>query len=269
MTIYNEYSPQTLQPLPAAPEKRVWGGWATFGFSLVILLVFFVVQGIVVAVPTFVSVFSYMGSEVLTYEEMLELVMDDITGQLGLYQSLATIISGIAGVGMTLIFIRAKKGAGILEYLGIRKISLKTALIATGITLAVLAIVETIWWLLGIQSDENIMNQVYDTSISPVLFWIAVVIFAPFFEEALFRGFLYEGLRQSWLGLYGTIMLTSFGWAIVHGVQYNVAGVTYIFVLGVIMGIVRWKTNTIWSTFIMHAVVNLVAVIIMATHWGY
>jgi membrane protease YdiL (CAAX protease family) len=86
-----------------------------------------------------------------------------------------------------------------------------------------------------------------------------VVIFAPLFEESFFRGFLFEGFRQSRLGVTGAILLTSIGWALLHSLQYNIYSIIWIFMLGIAMGVVRVRTGSIWSTFIMHALVNIVA----------
>lgn len=270
MTTYNTVPSQPLQPFlpPLLPKKPVWGAWPTFGFTLVILAAFFIAQTIVIIIPVFGSLFQNLGAG-FSPDELAELLMDDLNSQLGFLQSIATIVSGAIGTGLILIFIRANKGANIAEYLGLRKISIKWALASAGITIAYLVLASLIETALGVQSDETIVNQIYDTSISPVLFGVAVVIFAPLFEEALFRGFLFEGLRQSWWGVYGAIMLTSFGWAMLHGLQYNLSGILYIFFLGIIMGVIRWKSKTIWSTFIMHAIVNLVATLSLATNWGF
>ena len=74
------------------------------------------------------------------------MVMDAINNHLGLIQSLATIISGLVGLGLILIFIRSKKGESIKEYLGLNKISIKMALIS------ILIIVVYSFAVTGIQS---------------------------------------------------------------------------------------------------------------------
>jgi hypothetical protein len=271
MNTVNGYSAPIAPPpvLSPASKKRVWDAWPTFGFSLVILIGFFIAQGIIVVIPALVSTFANLGAGLAAPEDLANLVMDELNSRLGLWQAIATIISGIVGTGLIWVFIRAKKGAGIREYLGLNKISVKMALASAGITAAYIVGANLIQWLLGIQTSDNIVDQIYSTSVFPPLLWIAVIIFAPLFEEALFRGFLFEGLRKSWWGVYGAIMLTAFGWSMLHGLQYSVSGIVYIFLLGVIMGVVRWKTKTIWSTFIMHAVMNLIATIALATNANF
>jgi uncharacterized protein len=270
MNTFNGLPAPIVPPLlPTVQPKRVWKAWPTFGYTLVILAVFFVAQGIVIMIPTLVSLFSHFSGSFGSTQDLASLVMDDLNSGLGFWQSIATIFSGIIGTGMIWVFIRANKGAGFKEYLGINKISLKMALAVAGITVVYIAAADVVQWLAGVQTSENIMTRIYDTALFPPLFWVAVIIFAPLFEEALFRGFLFEGLRQSWWGAYGAIMLTAFGWSILHGLQYSVTSIIYIFLLGVIMGVVRWKTKTIWSTFIMHAVMNLLATIALATNANF
>jgi membrane protease YdiL (CAAX protease family) len=66
------------------------------------------------------------------------------------------------------------------------------------------------------------------------------VVFAPLFEEALFRGFVYEGFARSRAGVAGAIILTSIGWAALH-FYYAGFEMATIFVLGLVLGVVRWK----------------------------
>jgi uncharacterized protein len=261
MTFNNSFPSQPL----ITPEKRVWSPGPTIGFTIVVLVAFFVVQTIVVLVPAIGSMINGMEAGITSSDKLLKYVMDDLNSQLGLLQSIATIVSGIIGTGLILVFIRTRKGAGIKEYLGLNMIGWKSVLISIGVTIAYIGLALLVETWLGVANDETIVNQIYDTSISPPLFWVAVIIFAPLFEEALFRGFMWEGLRRSWWGVYGAVMLTSFAWALLHSIQYSLYGIIYIFLLGVLMGIVRWKTNSIWSTLIMHAVVNLIATVSLAT----
>ncbi len=111
-------------------------------------------------------------------------------------------------------------------------------------------------------SNDQIMLDAYSGMSSPIWFWIAVVIFAPAFEEGFFRGFLFVGLKQSRLGAIGTIILTAAFWAILH-IQYNPFGIGVIFVLGIVLGIVRVKTNSLSYPLIMHAIWNLGQTILM------
>ena len=107
------------------------------------------------------------------------------------------------------------------------------------------------------------MIEAYRTSRWVALFWVAVIIFAPGFEETFFRGFLFAGLRQSKIGVAGTIVITALGWALLH-LQYDFFEIAIIFIIGIVLGIARYKTNSLWSPLIMHAFFNLAATIEVA-----
>jgi hypothetical protein len=104
------------------------------------------------------------------------------------------------------------------------------------------------------------MVDAYKTAsfLFPLLF--AVIIVAPIFEEILFRGFLFQGIRYSRVGPIGAIGITSFFWAVIH-LQYDVYGITTLFALGVLFGIARFKTDSIHLLMVMHSLVSLVATV--------
>jgi membrane protease YdiL (CAAX protease family) len=244
------------------PEKRVWGAWATTGFGAVVMGVFIIVQVLVVIIAGFVMTLMRIqpASGTPQVNDITQQITDLLNANLGLLQSIATITSGIIGLGVILLFIKARKRAGIKEYLGLNKISLKTVLVVSGVVVGLIVVTDVISrYLLRSSTGGGIVSDIYGTSGWPPLFWIAVVIFAPLFEEAFFRGFLFEGFRQSSLGAPGAIFLTALGWALIHSLQYNIYSILWIFVLGIAMGIVRVRTKSIWSTFIMHALVNIIA----------
>lgn len=248
------------EPQPM-PEKRVWGFWATVGLGAAVIAIFFIFQTLVAAIAGIIVAFPEISAaDPSEYDTFMQTIMDAINARLGFLQSLATIISGVAGVGMIMIFIRARKRAGIIEYLGLYQISGKQVLASLAIILALIGVMTLLEIFMGVEAGDTINNTLWDTSIWPPLFGIAVIIFAPLFEEFLFRGFLFEGFLQSRAGPAGAIILTSIVFAILH-IQYNAFGMFYIFVLGIVMGLMRWKTRTLWSPLIMHATMNLVATV--------
>jgi len=261
----NDIIPMNTEPATPPAEKRVWGGWATAGFGAVVLVVFAIVQAVVVVIsliviaPTRREMFSNLQNE-----DIFNSIMDLLTGHLGLLQSIATIISGIIGAGLIFIIIRVRKRAGIAEYLGLNRITVRGLLLVVGIVIGFIVLSSGLNMWLGKTDNEQIMYDIYDTSVWPALFWIAVVIFAPAFEEIFFRGFLFEGFRQSRIGAIGVIGITALTWALIHSFQYGLYSLAWIFILGIVMGIIRLKTRSLWHTIIMHALVNAVAALEIA-----
>jgi hypothetical protein len=250
--------PPPIQPLPV---KRVWGPWPTIGYSAVIMVGFFIAQFLAIIISLIaITVSQGISFEPGSYDGITRFIEDALYNYMGLIQSLATIFSGIIGLLLIWVFIKVKKGADVKEYLGLNRMSGRAVWLSMGVIIAFIGLMTLVQTVTGIGSGDEITYDIYSTSVWPPLFWIAVVIFAPLFEEALFRGFLFEGLRQSRLGVLGAVAITSITWASLH-IQYNLFGIVYIFLLGIVIGLIRWKTKSIWSALIMHALVNLIATI--------
>ena len=241
-------------------DKKLWGPWATAGLGSAVIAVFFVIQALVAVVFGIIIVLSHFNLSLgpPQFEEVFNVLMAHV----GLLVTLATCISAVVGVGLIILFIKVRKGAGIVEYLGLKRISVKKILVALAIMLGFLVLSEGFGVLLGRPPHAEYLD-IYKTSVWPALLWIAFIIFGPIFEEALFRGFLFEGFRQSKIGAIGAIGLTALGWALLH-VQYGFYDIATIFVMGIVLGIVRMKTDSLWSPLIMHAFTNLVAMILVA-----
>jgi hypothetical protein len=89
---------------------------------------------------------------------------------------------------------------------------------------------------------------------SPLLLILTVAVVAPIFEEMVFRGFLYAGFERS-LGAMPALLLTSAVFASMH-FQYNYYEVLHIFILGLVLGWARLRTQSLWTPIAMHAVNN-------------
>jgi len=92
------------------------------------------------------------------------------------------------------------------------------------------------------------------------LIWISVVIVAPISEELAFRGFIFRGLSVSWLGVSGTLIATSAAWASMH-VQYDAYTLAQIFLIGLLLGWIRWASGSTLLTILLHMLANLTACI--------
>jgi membrane protease YdiL (CAAX protease family) len=88
------------------------------------------------------------------------------------------------------------------------------------------------------------------------LFFIAVVIVGPVAEEIAFRGFLFRGLSTTWLGIAGTLAVSSGLWAAMH-IQYDLFLVGQIFLIGLVLGWLRWASGSTLLTILLHVLANL------------
>lgn len=257
------FTPQIIQPGPelSEPPRKPWGAWSTIGLGVAIFAINSTFQVIALIIFSIILVLSRYTSNMDL--NPLEFFAGLSTN--GLLISVATIVSSIAGVGAAVLFIKLRKGITLSEYLGLKKISLKTVLALLGIVIGLLALVTVFNLFMRETQETDIMTEAYRNSVWPPLFWIAIVVFAPVFEEVLFRGFLFTGLVHSRLGAAWTIILTSLVFASLH-LQYDLPAMAQIFILGVVLGVVRLKTGSLWSPIIVHAFWNFIQMIIMALY---
>jgi membrane protease YdiL (CAAX protease family) len=98
-----------------------------------------------------------------------------------------------------------------------------------------------------------------------VLVWLAVCLAAPVVEELAFRGWLLAGLARTRLGPVGAIAVTTLAWTALH-LQYDWYGMLQVAALGIVLGIARLRTGSLWLCMAMHAVNNTIATVQIA--WG-
>jgi membrane protease YdiL (CAAX protease family) len=233
-----------------AQKKPFWGPWPTAGFGCGLLVVSVIISMLVV-IGFLVG--EFIGDSTASIDRLTQ----DLMGN-GLYFSLASIAIAIVCTCLISLIIKIRHTLSISEYLGLRPISIKTILASLAIAAGMVILTDGISYLLGKPFVSEWQMDLYMNSRWPVLLWVALIVFAPAFEETLFRGFLFEGFRQSRIGVIGAVILTALLWALSH-IQYGAYGLVTIFVLGIVLGIVRFRTGSLWSTLVMHALINLVA----------
>ena len=101
-----------------------------------------------------------------------------------------------------------------------------------------------------------------------VLNFLMVVIGAPIVEELLFRGFLFSQLKTTKLGINGSIILTSLIWTSIH-LQYDLFLLIPIFLIGLLLGYLMHKYNSLYLVIIVHAVHNLQATLFVEFFYDY
>jgi hypothetical protein len=85
---------------------------------------------------------------------------------------------------------------------------------------------------------------------------IGAIVIAPAGEEVMFRGFLFRGWVRSERSAWPAIIVISVLWAALH-VQYDWTGVLQIFVIGLFLGWIRWRSGSVLLTFLLHGLFNL------------
>lgn len=94
--------------------------------------------------------------------------------------------------------------------------------------------------------------------LASVLRLCAVSLLGPIVEELIFRGWFYSVLDKR-VGAGIAIPVTSVTWALLH-YSYGWAVVLVIVVDGILLGIARWRTKSVYTPMVMHALYNFYAI---------
>jgi membrane protease YdiL (CAAX protease family) len=239
-------------PAPsAAPGREVMGLWPTLFFSFVTIGVFVVLQ--VVVFVGFMALRFATDPNFDPERFMAEAVHD------GLVLSVATLVTATLCTGLVLLFVKYGSRSTIKAYLGLETVGWKTALIWFGVTALAIVLSDGLTYLLDRPVTPDFLVRTYETAEILPLFLLALVLFGPMFEEVLFRGFMFAGIRRSRLGVPGAVVITALLWAAIH-LQYDLYGIATIFALGIVLGAARARSGSLVLTFALHAAINLVAV---------
>ncbi len=247
---------QDALTLTASPKPALWGFWPTVGLSAIIAATTLIVQVIITFSVLIVAKIQSPGINIKHFIHSLP--------SNGLFLSVSMLVSAPVVIGLTLLFIRFRKGAAIREYLGLHNFRWKGLLKWEAVLLLFLLVEALITNYLNRPVSEFMINA-YKTAYSTPLFWFVIVVSTPIYEEIFFRGFLFTGFRNSRLGPVGAITITSFLWALVH-TQYDIYGMSIIFAVGLLLGYARLRSDSIYASVAMHSLMNLIGAIGIAEY---
>lgn len=243
-----DIEPET--PPTAVTRPAHWGFWGTVLWGLAIAIAFTVVQLIVYGIGVYAD-FGERGD--------LDAALDSAVVS-GTLLALGTIASALVCSALIVGVIKLKKQTVLRDYLSLHRVSRETLVTWLAILLAYLVLTDGLTRLLDRDVVDEFMRDAYRTAEPAWPLWVAVIIAAPLFEELFFRGFLFKGLQASWLGALGTIVATSALWTLTH-LQYDAFELSVLFVFGILVGVARARTGSLYIPLAAHAVNNLVATV--------
>jgi membrane protease YdiL (CAAX protease family) len=245
--------PPPIDEQPNEPIKP-WSAKATLGLTLVLFILYFIVSilflGIAVGVEISTSGASAENAQSLAAEIGQKLALD------GDFNAINYLITALCISPLIFHFARRRKVTTTAAYLGFDKLPSKSNFI--NFNLAILAYFifsDFTARALGIETPQS-MIDIYNTTDYLFLLFIAVVIAAPIFEELLFRGFIFKGLRNSPLGAVGSITIISILFTLIHAGQYDSAVLIVLFPLAIILGLARYRSGSIYLPIYLHFVNN-------------
>jgi len=235
--------------LSIAPS-RPWRLGATLIFSGIIFSVFLLVQTLVV-----LGILSMSTPRIPMHQ----------AAQNGWLITIATLVSSPICVVLILGIAKLRKQLSLREYLGLRRPP-RRALLEWGlITVMCSMALDLLKLLADLPIVPPSMIETYETAHLLPLFYLAVVVVAPIFEELFFRGFIYQGIRYSFLGIPGAIVLPAILWGLIH-IQYEWFDKVGIFIFGVVLGCARMRSRSTYVTIAMHALNNSLALVQVAVN---
>jgi membrane protease YdiL (CAAX protease family) len=120
---------------------------------------------------------------------------------------------------------------------------------------------------LGLHTNVDTLQQLgQHAPLTVIGTLIGAVFIAPFCEEIFFRGFAFAGFLHGmpvWIAVVASALL--FG--IAHG---DVGSFALLFVIGLMLAVVRWRTGSIWPGMALHMANNAIAALyVVATLWQH
>ena len=238
-------------------NSNYWGFWSTLAFTILVFIIFSVLQSLILVGYMLVNEGMSIGAALNSDSTVgLESLLANYALN-GDAVSVSQIPSAISGVAIIALFVFMRKSLSFKNYLDLYKPSLKHLFLFLGLMFLAMMLMEGVNVWLDRPTPE-FMTRLYSSTKNLPLLWIAVGISAPIFEEILFRGFFFEGLRHSAFGTTGAILLTSATWAIIH-MQYGWFEIISIFFIGILLAIAKLKTKSLYVPIAMHMLMNLTA----------
>ena len=161
----------------------------------------------------------------------------------------------VAGVAIALLVARLR-GLSWQENLGFKAPAARAVVSWLAIWAGWIAIGELVIGLLGLEQAK--VWPAYPPTVV-ALRALAIGIAGPFAEEVIMRGLLLDRLRRTVLGAPGAIVAVAVFWSLLHW-SYGPGTIAMIAVDGVVLGIARHRTGSLWVPIGMHVLGNLFSI---------
>jgi membrane protease YdiL (CAAX protease family) len=183
------------------------------------------------------------------------------------------ILSLVAAASAVAVLIVAARLAGwrVSDYLALVWPHRDDAIKATVALVVFVMTFDAITYLIGKDIVTPFQIDLYKNAAASnalLIMWVALVVAAPVGEEIVFRGFLYRGWAQTARSVLPAIVVISVFWAVIH-TQYDWFGVFQIFLIGMLLGWIRWRSGSTLLTIGLHALINAWATVqtIIKVNW--
>jgi membrane protease YdiL (CAAX protease family) len=235
---------------PTEPPPRIWQFWGTALWGL------FVFGGMFVGQLTVIAYFVLMRDGPIDVAAAIHVVGGGRTISL-------SVVMGLPAVILALWIAIRPTRTRFADYLALRGTSWKMFIIGVVAMVALVMGWDLVSRVLGREVQPGFMGDVLKSAQADGSVWLLLIAFcvaAPISEELLARGFLYRGWSESFLRVPGAILLSSLAWTALH-MQYNWFFFGEIFSIGVLLGYLRYRSNSLWLTIVLHGLNNFAATV--------
>jgi membrane protease YdiL (CAAX protease family) len=236
---------ENVHPLEAdpAPPPRTFDFFETLLVALIAYAVFLLAGQltIMLSLPAFMNGLSSEEIDVLRKQQHR--------------LSAAAILATPAAIAVLWVAVR-RTGRVFSEYLALNWPSRDAIVSVLGVMTIFLTVEAFVTIKLGLTRPQASSDPVVVGASGLMVFAVVICIAAPVLEEFVFRGFMFRGWSQSFLGPIGAIVLTSALWAMLHS-QYGWYDRSWIFVSGLVLGYFRLRSNSTWLTVVAHSAMNM------------
>jgi uncharacterized protein len=232
----------------AGPPPRIWYFWGTALWGL------FVFGGMFLGQIAVIGYFLLRQGGPINIDALTKVASGGLTISL-------SVVMGLPAVILALWIAIRPTRVRFADYLALRGTSWKMFLIGAAAMIALVMGWDLVSRALGREVQPGFMGDVLKSAQADGAVWLLLIGFcvaAPISEELLARGFLYRGWSESFLGVPGAILLSSLAWTALH-MQYNWFFFGEIFSIGLLLGYLRYRSNSLWLTIVLHGLNNLAA----------
>lgn len=203
----------------------------TVGDLLAMLGIFFAVQIAVTLIGTLALLFSGRG------------MVDLAPTELGRFLALTSLVSLSATALLIWRYRRWRQAPKICIALGVKGLNPLLVVWCFALMMAASVVLEPLYELLPVP-HQNFGRGGWA--------FMAVVVIAPLFEEWICRGLIFGSLRSRY-GVVRSMVLSALVFGLMHVQPVPVLNA---FVLGLVLAFIYHKTNSLWSSVILHALYN-------------
>lgn len=221
------------------PKSGPWGFPETIGFTMAIIAIYLIT-------PTLLAKIANINVPDIE-PKILELRKNS------LFICISITISSLLAIYYVIFFAKLRS-ISLKEYLGLNDIHFFSAIFWIFGFFLMLTFLGALLSYTNFQMPKS-MTELYKNGNLPLLL-VATAFASPIYEEVLYRGFMLKGIEAT-SGANLAIIYSSTIFAVTH-LQYNLAGIIFVFITGLFLGFAKIKTNTLYIPIAMHCSLNAV-----------